>query len=961
MKYIYVLMMSGALSFAAAPTMNCPTNVVIDCSKASEPVDFKVTARDDAGQEVPIECMPKSGSVFSLGMHRVLCTAGEGRLTSTCEFMVEVEDTIPPRLLCPSNVVAQASSAQGGIATWQASATDDCAAVGEIVCRPPSGSMFPLGRTAVACVVSDAAGNEEQCSFMVQMLPPPALRIGRSESNNTVILRWAGKQALQEAGELKPNTPWRDTTLRVIDEGDKHRVDWPNGGLTRFFRLRPVLVPETRDSDGDGVTDSRDRCPNTPPGVEVDAFGCSAIDVVRAPEQLLDMVQKPWSQAAELLGRFASETNPPFAGADFAGVMRYTDLAATHLTRALERFGIGDLCPGADSYGTALDSWNSARLAIEVMIREVEAEWAAHVPRPAEEGAVSSEDLYLSNLHDLAAKLERAYDDATRVLPAVQDICRAAGEPGAVRGIVVSVNDAERLVKLDTGVRVVVPARDVPGSLAEGVLIDVSGLRLDDGSLIGHSIASDVSASPDVLYPKTVFRIAPTQPFPPEGSGPYTLHAPEAYQGIGAKLTLESSMRLAAASIGGYTDGPLSTDSLKLELKYENENGGFTTRIAANALKPGDTPVAIPSFYSDKQFLGDEWIVVTLQRKNPTNYSITVLNTTNIPVRIVLRGGVCWANFNETEFEMVDANEYADLAITHIDSITENSLLFRPVDPGTTKVFEFRNFGGSLRDNTDTFFVFNDWDPSGFETGVYNDGTVYQKGVNYPVGITWPRYRGKRNQRAFWYSVGVTPLTRDRVSSCNGAANSFYKLPMQDGWPTWRMGQGNLNPGFTHCPGCYNQYAFDFVAAQNTPILAARGGTVLSFNESRSQNCWNSQTSSCIQNCPGANVLRILHQDGSVGVYMHMPQNSINLSLDQRVYRGDSIAVVGNVGCSSNPHLHFQVDPYQGAPLSTQITFQAYYPCLTIQWPFVVPCDPPNDIHECYIPKRDDLLLSTQQ
>ena len=960
MKCIYVLILAGALpALAAAPVMDCPTNIVIDCSKASDPVEFEVTARDDAGQNVPVDCTPKSGSVFALGTHRVVCTASDGRLISTCEFLVEVEDTAPPRLVCPSNLVAQATSAQGAIVTWQSSATDDCGPAGDIVCRPPSGSMFPLGRTAVSCVVNDAAGNDEQCSFAVQVLPPPGLRIARSESNNIVILRWAGNQALQEAGELGPTTLWRDSTLRVIDEGDDHRVDWPNNGLTRFFRLRPVLIPETRDSDGDGVTDSRDRCPGTPPGVWVDAFGCSTIDVVRAPEQLLDVVQKPWSRAAALLARFASETNPPFASADFSGVMRYTDLAATHLNRALEGFGVGDPCLAADAYGSALESWNSARVALEVLIREVEAEWAAQAPRPAEEGDVSSEDLYLSNLHDLAANLDRAQDQAGRTLPAVQDVCRSVEGPGTARGRVVSVNDAERLVKLDSGATVLMPAREVPGNFAEGVLIDVSGLRLNDGSLIGNSVASDVLASPDVLYPKTVFRIAPTQPFPPEGAGPYTLHVPEAYQGIGTRLTLESSMRLGAASIGGWTDGPVSTDTLKLELKYEKDGGGFTTRLAASALKPGDTPVAIPSFFSDKEFLGDEWIVVTLQRKNPTNNSISVVSTTNIPVRIVLRGGVCWANFDQTEFEMVEANEFADLEITHVDSITENSLLFRPVDPGTTKVFEFRNFGGNLRDNTDTFFIFNDWDPSGFEPGVYNDGSVYQKGVNYPVGMTWPRYRGKRNKYAFWYSVGVTPLTRDRVSVCTGT-DSFYKLPMQTGWPTWTMGQGNLNPGFTHCPGCYNQYAFDFVAPQNTPILAARGGTVLSFNESRWQNCWNSQTSSCIQNCPGANVLRILHQDGTVGVYMHMPQNSINLSVDQRVYRGDSIAPVGNVGCSSNPHLHFQVDPFQGASLSMQIRFQAYNPCPIFMWPFIVPCDPPDDIRECYIPNRGEILLSTQ-
>ncbi|HEY8537955.1 MAG TPA: OmpA family protein, partial [Steroidobacteraceae bacterium] len=37
----------------------------------------------------------------------------------------------------------------------------------------------------------------------------------------------------------------------------------------------PPPPPPPADSDGDGVTDNLDRCPDTPPGVAVDAFGCT--------------------------------------------------------------------------------------------------------------------------------------------------------------------------------------------------------------------------------------------------------------------------------------------------------------------------------------------------------------------------------------------------------------------------------------------------------------------------------------------------------------------------------------------------------------------------------------------------------------------------------------------------------------------------------------------------------------
>jgi OOP family OmpA-OmpF porin len=39
----------------------------------------------------------------------------------------------------------------------------------------------------------------------------------------------------------------------------------------------PMVTAQVRDSDGDGVPDDDDRCPNTPAGVRVDAFGCPIV------------------------------------------------------------------------------------------------------------------------------------------------------------------------------------------------------------------------------------------------------------------------------------------------------------------------------------------------------------------------------------------------------------------------------------------------------------------------------------------------------------------------------------------------------------------------------------------------------------------------------------------------------------------------------------------------------------
>lgn len=45
-------------------------------------------------------------------------------------------------------------------------------------------------------------------------------------------------------------------------------------GVAMNDYVNQILLAGLADSDGDGVTDEQDRCPNTPPGVTVDAYGC---------------------------------------------------------------------------------------------------------------------------------------------------------------------------------------------------------------------------------------------------------------------------------------------------------------------------------------------------------------------------------------------------------------------------------------------------------------------------------------------------------------------------------------------------------------------------------------------------------------------------------------------------------------------------------------------------------------
>jgi hypothetical protein len=105
-------------------------------------------------------------------------------------------DHTPPAIICPNNITAECHYTNGLAGAYVSYptpvVTDNCDPNPTIVCTPPSGSFFALppppadsSNYVVTCVVTDAAGNSNACTFTITVedtLPPEF-----ADANNPVI------------------------------------------------------------------------------------------------------------------------------------------------------------------------------------------------------------------------------------------------------------------------------------------------------------------------------------------------------------------------------------------------------------------------------------------------------------------------------------------------------------------------------------------------------------------------------------------------------------------------------------------------------------------------------------------------------------------------------------------------------------------------------------------------------
>lgn len=146
-----------------------------------------------------------------------------------------------------------------------------------------------------------------------------------------------------------------------------------------------------------------------------------------------------------------------------------------------------------------------------------------------------------------------------------------------------------------------------------------------------------------------------------------------------------------------------------------------------------------------------------------------------------------------------------------------------------------------------------------------------------------------------------------RGDECVAALDQWVHLPFPSG-ASVTVSQGN-HGRFSHNGSAV--YAVDFPLPEGSEVAAVRAGRVQRVREDSNTGCGDA---ACADQ---ANYVVVDHGDGTLASYYHLELDGALVEVGDSVDRGQIIALSGNTGWSTGPHLHLQINDllYQSVPV----------------------------------------------
>ncbi|MCC6726742.1 MAG: T9SS type A sorting domain-containing protein [Saprospiraceae bacterium] len=177
-----------------------------------------------------------SFSCANIGQNAVVLTIADASgNTAAGTAIVTVQDNIAPAMTCPSNMVLPNCDAVAEFAAVQVS--DNCA--GNLVATQtagmPSGATFPVGITVQTFKADDGHGNQNTCSFTVEVLP--------------------AMQVSLDANDVSCNGQSDGKVVATVNGGSQgYTYLWSNGATTESIIGLPAAQYTVSVTDAAGCT-----------------------------------------------------------------------------------------------------------------------------------------------------------------------------------------------------------------------------------------------------------------------------------------------------------------------------------------------------------------------------------------------------------------------------------------------------------------------------------------------------------------------------------------------------------------------------------------------------------------------------------------------------------------------------------------------------------------------------------